>query len=106
MWLVNLFHNSDRKIAKGCQRELRGFADNRLVNLNDPIIFDNAALFCKTGSTLAIRFLAAARDAVILAGAGVPQDVAWRVEVALAAMLMHRAKCRECEAVEFLAQAG
>jgi len=53
-----------------------------------------------------MRFLAAARDAVILAGAGAPQDVAWRVEEALASMLVHRAKCRECEAVEFLAQAG
>ena len=76
------------------------------MNLNDPIDFDSAALFCKTGSSLAMRFLVTARDAVMLAGSGVSQDVAWRVEVALAAMLLHRAKCRECEAVEFLAQAG
>jgi hypothetical protein len=103
---VNFFNNSGRKIAKGCQRDFGSFADNRQVNLNEPIIFDNAALFCKTGSLLAMRFLVAARDAVMLAGAGVPQDVVWRVEVALAAMLIHRAKCRECEAVEFLAQAG
>ena len=52
-----------------------------------------------------MRFLAAARDAVILAGAGAPQDIAWRVEEAMAATLVHRGKCRECEAVEFL-QAG
>lgn len=73
-----------------------------MVNLSDPIIFDNAALFCRTGNSLAMRFLAAARDAVILAGAGAPQDIAWRVEEAMAAMLVHRGKCRECEAVEFL----
>ena len=81
-------------------------ADNGGVDLNEPITFDNEALFCRAGRLLAVRFLAAARDAVILAGAGAPQDVAWRVEEALASMLVHRAKCRECEAVEFLAQAG
>jgi len=76
------------------------------MDLNKPVTVDNAMLFCKTGNSLAIRFRAAARDAVILAGAGSPQDLAWRMEEALAAMLVHRAKCRECEAVEFLARAG
>jgi hypothetical protein len=69
------------------------------VTLNEPLTVDDEALFCTTGKSLAIRFLAASRDAVILAGAVTPQDIAWRVEAALAAMLVHRAGCRECEAV-------
>ena len=76
------------------------------MELSEPITFDNKTIFCRAGSLLAIRFLAASRDAVILAGAVPLQDVAWRVEEALAAMLVHRAKCRECDAVEFLAEAG
>jgi hypothetical protein len=108
--LVNFFANfwlkdSPNLPQKGLTK-FRCFADNRWVNLNEPITFYNEALFCNMGNSLAIRFLAAARDAVILAGAGAPQDVAWRVEEALAAMLVHRAQCRECEAVECLAQAG
>jgi hypothetical protein len=68
------------------------------VNLNEPVMIDNKKILCRLGSSLAIRFLAASRDAVILAGVNPPQDVAWRVEMALAAMLVHRAKCRECDA--------
>jgi hypothetical protein len=68
------------------------------VNLNEPVTFDDEALLCETGNTLAVRFLAASRDAVILAGAGIPHDIAWRVEEALAAMLVHRARCHECDA--------
>jgi hypothetical protein len=86
--------------------EFRLFADNRIVELSEPITFDNKRILCGTGNSLAVRFLAASRDAVILAGAGVQEDVAWRVEEALAAMLVHRANCRECDAVECLAHAG
>ena len=68
------------------------------MDLNDVVTVDQKKIFCKTGNLLAMRFLAASRDAVILAGAGVPQDIAWRVEEALAEMLVHRAKCRECDA--------
>jgi len=67
------------------------------VDLNDAVTVDNQTVFCKMGNLLAIRFLVASRDAVILAGAAPPQDVAWRVEATLAAMLVHRAKCRECD---------
>jgi hypothetical protein len=67
------------------------------VDLNEPVTIGNKVILCQVGNSLAIRFLAASRDAVIMAGAGAPQDVAWRVEEALAAMLVHRAKCRECD---------
>ncbi len=86
--------------------DFRRLADNGIVELSEAITVDNKKIFCKAGSSLAIRFLAASRDAVILAGAGPVQDVAWRVEESLAAMLVHRAKCRECDAVEVLAEAG
>jgi hypothetical protein len=79
---------------------LRYLADNTDVNLSEPVTIDDEALFCKVGNLLAARFLVAARDAVILAGAGSPRELAWRVEEALAAMLVHRARCRECDAVE------
>jgi hypothetical protein len=65
------------------------------VDLNELVIDENIIL-CRIGNLLVNRFLAASRDAVILAGATTAQDVAWRVEVALAPMLVHRAKCREC----------
>jgi len=68
------------------------------VDLSEPFTIGDDLTFCQTGNSLAARFLAAAREAVILAGSTAPQDVAWRVEVALAAMLVHRAKCRECTA--------
>jgi len=96
----NIFEISGRKIAQSCRSVCRYISDNTVVNLNDPVTVDNDALFCKKGNLLAIRFLVAARDAVLLAGAGIPQDLAWRVEQALAAMLVHRARCCECEAVE------
>jgi mono/diheme cytochrome c family protein len=76
------------------------------VELNESVTVDSQRIFCKTGDMLAIRFLVASRDAVILAGAAPPQDVAWRVEATLAEMLVHRAKCHECHAAEFLAHAG
>lgn len=68
------------------------------MDLNEPVTIGNKMIFCQVGNSLAIRFLVASRDAVIMAGSGAPQDVAWRVEEALAAMLVHRAKCRECDA--------
>ena len=77
--------------------------DNGSVELSEPITFDDKKILCRMGNSLAMRFLAAACDAVILAGAGHEQDVAWRVEEALAAMLVHRAKCSECDAAELLA---
>jgi hypothetical protein len=67
------------------------------VDLNEPVTIGKARIFCTLGNRLALRFLAASRDAVALAGSGAPQDLAWRVEEALAAMLVHRAKCRECD---------
>jgi hypothetical protein len=72
-------------------------AEYSVVDLNEPVTIGNKMVFCRVGNSLAIRFLAASRDAVILAGAAAPQDVAWRVEEALAEMLVHRAKCRECD---------
>lgn len=75
------------------------------MDLNEAVTVDNKTVFCKTGNLLAIGFLVASRDAVMLAGAGPPQDLAWRVEATLAEMLVHRAKCRECDAAEFLARA-
>lgn len=70
------------------------------MDLNEPLTIDNRLVFCKTGTLLAVRFLVASRDAVLLAGAGSPRETAWRVEETLAAMLVHRARCRECEAAE------
>jgi hypothetical protein len=75
------------------------------VDLNELVTVEGKVIFCRTGNALAIRFLAASRDAVILAGAGYPQDVAWRVEEALAAMLVHGGKCRECKG-EFSPEEG
>jgi hypothetical protein len=66
------------------------------MELNRSVTVDSQVHFCKVGTSLATRFLAASRDAVILAGAGIPQDIAWRVQESLASMLIHRAKCREC----------
>ena len=68
------------------------------MNLNEAVTLNGKMHFCETGNALAMRFLAASRDAVILAGASIPQDIVWRVEEALASMLMHRAKCQACEA--------
>jgi len=76
------------------------------VDLNELVTIDNKAAFCRMGNLLAIRFLVASRDAVILAGAGPTEDLAWRVEAALAAMLVHREKCRECDIAEALGHAG
>jgi hypothetical protein len=58
-------------------------AENRMANLNEPVTVDKEVLLCEAGNTLAIRFLAASRDAVILLGVGIPHNVAWRVEEAL-----------------------
>ena len=76
------------------------------MDLNEPITVDNKAVFCKMGNLLAIRFLVASHDAVILAGAGPVEDLAWSVEAALADMLVHRAKCRECDVAEALGHIG
>jgi len=66
------------------------------VDLNEPVTIDNETLFCMTGNFLALQFLAASRDAVILAGAGTPIDVGWHVQETLATMLAHTAKCKLC----------
>jgi hypothetical protein len=68
------------------------------VDLNEPVTIGTKTIFCRTGNLLAIRFLSASRNAVILAGASAPHDIAWPVEEALAAMLVHRAQCPECDA--------
>ena len=81
----------------------RRLTDNGSVELSEPITLEGQRILCRTGNSLAMRFLAAARDAVILGGAALQHDLAWRVEEALAAMLVHRAKCRECAAAELLA---
>ena len=70
-----------------------------MMDLKEAITVDDRLMFCAAGNSLALRFSAAAREAVIFARVGPVQDVAWRVEVALASLLVHRIKCLECDQV-------
>ena len=71
--------------------------NNRIVGLKEVVTVDETESFCKTGYALAMEFLAASREAVILPARGDARELTKRVEETLAAMLEHRSKCSACE---------